>query len=229
VPSKKEREEAVQFVISLTSDFEWDFEKDKSFKDEMASVTTDFCTENRTRCALKNARRKRRSPFTDLYTTDQVHLLPGYPSNASGSLQVAFYVQQPLGLFIGNISVLPRSTLEEIVKTHKSALELAIGANISDVEVLFKPATPTTSPTAGLDEPSNVWKWAAIGVGVGVVVFILIISIVFWRLKNRLPQVKPMPDGNHEEAIIMAPYNRSSRLERQERGDAWENYTFYQP
>ncbi|XP_020612097.1 mucin-like protein [Orbicella faveolata] len=229
VPSKKEREEAVQFVISLTSDFEWDFEKDKSFKDEMASVTTDFCTENRTRCALKNARRKRRSPFTDLYTTDQVHLLPGYPSNASGSLQVAFYVQQPLGLFIGNISVLPRSTLEEIVKTHKSALELAIGANISDVEVLFKPATPTTSPTAGLDESSNVWKWAAIGVGVGVVVFILIISIVFWRLKNRLPQVKPMPDGNHEEAIIMAPYNRSSRLERQERGDAWENYTFYQP
>jgi len=117
----------------------------------------------------------------DLYTADQVHLLPGYPSNASGSLQVAFYVQQPLGLFIANISVLPRSTLAEIVKTHKSALELAIGANISDVEVLFKPATPTTSPTARPDEPSNVWKWAAIGVSIGVVVIILIISIVFWR------------------------------------------------
>jgi len=90
-------------------------------------------------------------------------------------------VQQPLGLFIGNISVLPRSTLAEIIIAHKSALESAIGANISDVEVLFKPATPTTSPTAGPDEPSNVWKWAAIGVGVGVVVIILIILIVFWR------------------------------------------------
>ena len=123
----------------------------------------------------------RRSPFTKLYTTDQVHLLPGYPSNASSSLQVAFYVQQPLGLFIGNISVLPRSTLAYIVIVHKSALETAIGANISDVQVLFKPATPTTSPTAGPVEPSsNVWKWAAIGVGVGVLVIISIISIVLW-------------------------------------------------
>ena len=123
----------------------------------------------------------RRSPFTEFYTTDQVHLLPGYPSNASGSLQVAFYVQQPLGLFIGNISVLPRGTLADIVSIHKSALERAIGANISDVEVLFKPATPTTSPTAGPVEPTrNVWKWIAIGVGVGAVVIILILLIVFW-------------------------------------------------
>ena len=123
----------------------------------------------------------RRSPFTELYTADQVHLLPGYPSNASGSLQVAFYVQQPLGLFIGNISVLPRSTLAYIVTTHKSDLETAIDANISDVGVLFQPATPTTSLTAGPLEPSsNVGKWAAIGVGVAVVVIILIILIVFW-------------------------------------------------
>ena len=39
--------------------FEWDFQKDKSFKDKMASVTSDYCTENRTSCALKDARRKR--------------------------------------------------------------------------------------------------------------------------------------------------------------------------
>ena len=123
----------------------------------------------------------RRSPFTELYTADQVHLLPGYPSNASGSLQVAFYVQQPLGLSIGNISVLPRSTLAEIVATRKSDLETAIGANISDVEVLFKPATPTTSPTARPVEPrSTGWKWIAFGVGVGAVVIILILLIVFW-------------------------------------------------
>ena len=127
----------------------------------------------------------RRSPFTELYTADQVHLLPGYPRNASGSLQVAFYVQQPLGLFIGNISVLPRSTLADIVIIHKSALETAIGANIFDVEVLFELPTPTTSPTsptAGPVEPSsNNWKWIVIGVVVGVVVIILIILIVFWR------------------------------------------------
>ena len=37
-----------------------------------------------------------------------------------------------------------------------------------------------------------------------------------------------MPDADDEEAIIMRPYNRSSRLQRQERGDAWESYNFSQ-
>ena len=117
---------------------------------------------------------------TELYTAEQVHLLPGYPKNASGFLQVAFYVQQPLGLSIGNISVLPRSTLVEIVETHKSAIETAIGANISDVEFFFKPATPTTPVRVGqLESSSNVGKWAAVGVFVAVVIIILIILIVF--------------------------------------------------
>ena len=117
---------------------------------------------------------------TELYTAEQVHLLPGYPKNASGFLQVAFYVQQPLGLSIGNISVLPRSTLVEIVTTYRSDLGTAIGANISDVEVLIKLATPTASVTAGqLKSSNNVGKWAAIGVFVGLVMIILIIFIVF--------------------------------------------------
>ena len=119
----------------------------------------------------------RRSP--ELYTADQVHLLPGYPRNASGSLQVAFYVQQPPGEFIGNISVLPRITLVEIITAHKSDLETAIGANISDVEFFFKPATPTTPVRVGQLESSSIGKWAAIGVFVAVVIIILIILIVF--------------------------------------------------
>ena len=117
---------------------------------------------------------------SELYTADQVHLLPGYPINASGSLQVAFYVQQPLEQFIENVSVLPRSTLVEIVKEHKSDIETAIGANISDVEFFFKPATPTTPVRAGqLESSSNVGKWAAIGVFIAVVIIILIVLIVF--------------------------------------------------
>ena len=120
----------------------------------------------------------RNSPFLDLYTADQVHLLPGYPRNASGSLQVVFYVQQPLGLFIEDKAVLPHDTLINIVKTQKSALERAIGANISDVESWSK---PTESPTAGPAEPSsNNWKWIGIGIGVGVVVIALVVVFVFW-------------------------------------------------
>ena len=123
----------------------------------------------------------RRALFTDLYTADQVHLLPSYPSNASDSLLVAFYVQQPLGLFIGNDSVLPGTTLLNIVILYKPELEGAIGANISDVKALFTAPT-TASPTQKPVEPSSSenWKWIAIGVSVGVVVLILFISIVVW-------------------------------------------------
>ena len=45
-------------LFSLTQ-FEWDFKTDESFKAKMASVTSKFCNENRTECALKESRRKR--------------------------------------------------------------------------------------------------------------------------------------------------------------------------
>lgn len=125
----------------------------------------------------------RRSPFLDLYTADQVHLLPGYPSNSSDSLQVAFYVQQPAGLFIGNISVLPRDALVAIVIANKPEIEAAIGANISDIETLFEPSSPTEYPTVRPLEPSsNGWKWIVIGISVGLVALIavIIIIVVVW-------------------------------------------------
>ena len=124
----------------------------------------------------------RRALF-DLYTADQVHLLPGYPRNASGSLQVAFYVQQPRGLFIGNASILPGETLVNIVKTYKSEMETAIGANISRVEAFIQSlltsttTSPTTLPTK-VPDSNDTTKWIAIGVGIGVFVLICFILLV---------------------------------------------------
>ena len=112
--------------------------------------------------------------------------MPGYPSYSLGSLQVAFYVQQPLGLFIGNLSVLPRGTLAHIVITEKAVLETAIGANISDIEAIeafAKPTTPTPSPTVAAipaEPSSNDLKWIVIGASVGAVVICVIIVVVFW-------------------------------------------------
>jgi len=190
-PSKIEEEQAVQISISSNSQIKWDFQTDKSFKEKMASVTSDYCAQNRTKCALKEERRKRRALFFDLYTADEVHLLPGYPSNSSGTSQVAFYVKQPLGLFIGNISVLPRSTLVDIVITHKSELETAIGANISRVKALFQPTSipPTKTSTTAKPSPSQAtsndnWKWIAIGISVGVAAIILIL-ILIWCVKKQ--------------------------------------------
>ena len=124
-----------------------------------------------TRCAL----------LFDLYTADQVNLLPGYPSNASGSLQVAFYVLQPLGLFIGNTPVLPRDTLVDIVKTHESEIEATIGANISRVETLFQsPSTPATKQTTTRIPDKEAYKWIAVGGGIGIFVAILVLLVILW-------------------------------------------------
>ena len=130
----------------------------------------------------------RRALVFDLYTADQVNLLPGYPSNASGSLQVAFYVLQPLGLFIGNTSALPRDTLVDIVKTHESEIEATIGANISRVETLFQSSsTPTTKKTTTRiptevkeSKEAEASNRIAIYVGIGVSVPILILMVILW-------------------------------------------------
>ena len=89
-------------------------------------------------------------------------------------------MQQPLGLFIGNDSVLPGNTLLKIIVLYKPELEDAIGANISDVKALFIPTTasPTQKP---VESSSNEnWKWIAIGVSVGVAVLFLFIVIAVY-------------------------------------------------
>ena len=67
---------------------------------------------------------------------------------------------------------------------HKSEIEAAIGANISDIEAVIKPGEPTFSPTVGTAEPAaKEWKWIAIGASVGGVggVVLVIVVIIVWR------------------------------------------------
>ena len=124
----------------------------------------------------------RRALDFELYIADYVHLLPGYPSNGSVSRAVAFYVQQPRGLFIGNNSILPSNTLVDITVLYKSELEGAIGATISSVKALFTPTGTTTTTRKPIEESeNNNWKWIVIGVIVGIFFIILIIAFVIWR------------------------------------------------
>ena len=123
-----------------------------------------------------------------LYSSQRVHLLPGYPNNASGTILVAFYIQQPLGVFVGNQSVLPSSTLLNIVRKHKSEIDSAIGANISKVEALSGP--PSTPPAdtlrpVQLTSDKDDWKWIIIGVlGGGLVLLLPVVTIVIIKLSR---------------------------------------------
>ena len=110
-----------------------------------------------------------------LYTTKQVHLLPGYPSNASGSLEIAFYVQQPLGMFLTNVPVLPSNTLLTIISLHKSDLGASIGAIILGAEVLYKPTTsPPTSP-----QTTDIGLIVIVTCAAAVVILVIIILIIW--------------------------------------------------
>lgn len=123
-----------------------------------------------------------------LYSSQRVHLLPGYPNNASDTILVAFYVQQPLGLFVGNQSVLPSSTLLNIVLKHKSEIGSAIGANISKVEALSgSPSTPRadTLRPVQLTSDKDDWKWIIVGVlGGGLVLLLPVVTIVIIKLSR---------------------------------------------
>ncbi|XP_073234800.1 mucin-like protein [Porites lutea] len=181
MPSAEEELEAVQITIVYNSNFKWDYTTDLAFKVIMASVASEYCNVNRTECALTVTRQER----IDLYLSLRVHLLPGYPINASGTFFVAFYVQQPAGLFIGNQSVLPSNALVEIIQLYKRQIEAAIGANITGVEALFKPtSTPTELPVAPTSSSDDT-VWIIIGVLGGLVLLLLIILIVMFVYRRR--------------------------------------------
>ncbi|CAH3044997.1 unnamed protein product [Porites lobata] len=180
-PSAEEQLEAVQITILYNSTFKWDYTTDQAFKEIMASVASEYCNVNRTECALTVTRQER----IDLYLSLRVHLLPGYPRNVSGTLLVAFYVQQPVGLFIGNQSVLPSSALVEIIQLYERQIEAAIGANITGVEALFKPtSTPTELPVAPTSSSDDT-VWIIIGGLGGLVLLLLIILIVAFVYRRR--------------------------------------------
>ena len=113
------------------------------------------------------------------YDADHVHLLPGYPD--MDNTRLAFYVQQPLGWFIGNASVVPRDTLVDIVSGARTWIESATEITVIDVEFLIPPSPTTSSKVSTqsrfLDEGVD-WKWIAIGVCVGAAV-IISLSVIF--------------------------------------------------
>ena len=120
----------------------------------------------------------------DLYLSLRVHLLPGYPKNVSGTFLVAFYVQQPAGLFIGNQSVLPSSALVDIIQLYERQIEAAIGANITGVEALFKPTSTPTEIPVGPTSSGDDSVWIIIGVLGGLILLLLIILIVIFVLRR---------------------------------------------
>lgn len=111
----------------------------------------------------------RRAIF-ELYTEEQVHLLPGFPKQLEADLSIAFYVQKPVDV-ISDITVVPANVLVAIVQGNITQLQIILGnKEIGHVK-------PLHEDTVGPTEPGNGSK-IALGVGLGVAALVLIVVIV---------------------------------------------------
>ena len=120
----------------------------------------------------------RRDQIPQLYSAGNVHLLPGYPENKPSLLLVAFYVQQPLGINADS-AVIPVNTLLEIVDASQTALENAVGANISNITPLVEPVTPSPTSPVTAEESSFDWRWIVIGVLAALILLLLVLLLYF--------------------------------------------------
>ena len=87
-------------------------------------------------------------------------------------------MQQPLGIN-AKFAVIPVNTLIEIVNASQTALENAVGANISNITSLFKPVTPSPTSPVAVEGSSNDWKWIVIGVLAGLILLLLVFLLFF--------------------------------------------------
>ncbi|XP_022803204.1 mucin-like protein [Stylophora pistillata] len=215
-PSNKEKKEAVQFSIEPTNEnflalikyiFIQFYDLETTSILNYTSLRQAWTVVD---CNSTMGFYPSRSLLFDLYTKDQIHLMPGYPRNSSGLLQIAFYIQQPAGQYVGNASVLPQRILIEIIRYHESDIETAIGANISDIEAWFKPTAPPSVGTAKPDDKQ--WKWIIIGVSVGAVVLIVIVSFVAWKCQKKKDKRVVIPadaDDTPQQNITMKSFHQS--------------------
>ncbi|KAL9986055.1 hypothetical protein ACROYT_G000121 [Oculina patagonica] len=224
IPSlKKAQTSAVLLEVRDLDINKWNKGMESDFKTKVATVATDYCVVEGHRCqvAPKGSRRKR-SSNNMVFTSDMVHILPGYPKQSPDNPAItllAFYLQLPQD-FSDNI--VDKHVLIDIVKSDVSSIEGSIGGTISSVQPLFT-TTDSTEESDGESKPMS----AIIGACVGGVLFLVIVIALLLACKrsNSDRRAKESPAssyngnayfnnayyiGSGEQAIEMSFGNRHS-------------------
>ena len=127
--------------------------------------------------------RRKRSSGKIVFTSEMVHILPGYPKPSPDDPEVAllaFYIQQPQGF---SKAAIKKEVLKAIVESDTSRIEESVGGTILSVQPLIS----TPEPRKGSEEESDPQSGIIIGVCVGgVVLVVIIISLVLlFKRKKR--------------------------------------------
>ena len=117
-----------------------------------------------------------------MFTSDQVHLLPGFPEQDVNPLRMhlAIYVQFPPGVAHDSSSTLNKNTLLTVIIESRQKLEKALNASIINIRVSFLDASTessfTVTPRAHLEKTPQFYF--IIG-GAGLV-FVIALSVVIY-------------------------------------------------
>ena len=132
-------------------------------------------------CAFYSFRRKRSSDNL-IFTSDMVHILPGYPKNSSDDPRitlVAFYLLLPQGI---SDDIVHKDLLQAIVESDVSSIEKLIGGTILSVQPLF---TNTATTIVESDEelaPTIVIIGASVCIAL---LMVIICALVLGRKRFR--------------------------------------------
>ncbi|KAL9953476.1 hypothetical protein ACROYT_G040898 [Oculina patagonica] len=187
------RQQSVILKIQGLDMNKWDKNMENDFKVEVAKMATAYCAADFARCQLTpTSSRRRRSSNNLVFSSDMVHILPGYPIQSPDDPMIAlleFYLQMPQGF---SDNVVHRDALKAIVKSDMSGLGRSMGSTIVSVQPKFSTTELPTDKDKDKDDESMT-AIVIIGVSVGGV-FLLVITIVLilgFKRSNRLQSKEP--------------------------------------
>lgn len=119
-----------------------------------------------------------------MFTSDQVHLLPGFPKQDNDQLRMnlAIYVQFPPGVALDSSSTLNKNTLLTVIRASREKLEKVLNATIITIRVAipdsFTESSFTVTPPAHLEETSEYYFM--IGGAVAGLIVVVALSVVIY-------------------------------------------------
>ncbi|XP_022801632.1 mucin-like protein isoform X1 [Stylophora pistillata] len=191
IPSLIEKRQAIIIALEGLNLSQWTLPVEQVFKGAVADSVTTFCGESRD-CITRRLR-KRRAPHYILFTSDQVHLLPGYPERTTHIFQirVAIYVQFPPGVAADSPSALDKNILLTVIETSREKLEKALNVTVVSLSIAFlDPSTKSSfTETPKVNHEEIPKRYFIIGGATAGAILIITLCVLGCRRKCNSNQV----------------------------------------
>ena len=116
-----------------------------------------------------------------VFSSDRVHILPGYPKESTHNLSttlLALYLQFPQEF---SDDIVDKDVLKAILQSNKQSIGGSVGGTISSIQPLVS-TTETTEKSVEEPESKNA---IIISVCVGGVILVVIVVAIFLHFKRR--------------------------------------------